>query len=133
MTERAQTQIFADSPLIFADSPFLLEIQAFGGREPAENRGSSQKTADLRRKPMIFAEDCRKPQTGLRHLRSFTFSLALVSSVSECHFQSVTFRWGISRAPGSCLGTSPCTRAKATLVHRSHTQQNKVKQVSFIS
>ena len=53
------------------------------------------------------------------------------SSASKCHFQSVIFRWGISRAPGSSLGTSPCTRAKVTLVHRSHTQQNKGKQVSF--
>ena len=53
------------------------------------------------------------------------------SSASKCHFQSVIFRWGISRAPGSSLGTSPSTPAKMTLVHRSHTQQNKRKQVSF--
>ena len=39
----------------------LLENQAFGGR----------------RKPQIFAENRRKPQIGLRHLRCVTFSSAL--------------------------------------------------------
>ena len=58
-------------------------------------------------------------------------SQKLLSSASKCHFQSVIFHWGISRAPRTSLGTSPCTRAKVTLVHRSHTQQNKGKQVSF--
>ena len=37
----------------FADSPFLLEIPAFGGRR------FSQKTADFRRKPKIFAGNRR--------------------------------------------------------------------------
>ena len=72
MTEREpKTQIFTENPLIFADSPFLLEIQAFGGRR------KPQKTADFRRKAQIFAENRRKPQIGLRHLRSVTFSSAL--------------------------------------------------------
>ena len=53
-----------------------------------------------------------------------------VCAPSNFH-QSVIFRWGISRALGTSLGTSPCTRAKVTLVHRSHTQQNQGKQVSF--
>ena len=61
----------------------------------------------------------------------FIVLFSSLSSASKCHFQSVVFRLGISRAPGSSLGTSPCTRAKVTLVHRSHTQQNKGKQVSF--
>ena len=37
----------------------------------------AQETADFRRKPKIFAEDHRKPQIGLRHLRSVTFNSAL--------------------------------------------------------
>ena len=71
MTERAQNADFRRKPQIFADSPLLLEIQAFGGRR------KPQKTADLRRKPKIFAENRRKPQIGLRHLRCVTFSSAL--------------------------------------------------------
>ena len=70
MTERAQNADFRRKPQIFADSPLLLEIQAFGGRR------KPQKTADFRRKPKIFAENRRKPQIGLRHLRSVTFSSA---------------------------------------------------------
>ena len=61
MTEKAQTADFRRKPQIFADSPLLLEIQAFGGRR------KPQKTADFR----------RKPQIGLRHLRCVTFSSAL--------------------------------------------------------
>ena len=45
MTERAQNADFHRKPQIFADSPLLLEIQAFRGRRKA------QQTADLRRKP----------------------------------------------------------------------------------
>ena len=57
MTERAQNPDFRRKPQIFADSPFLLEIPAFG-----EGAGFSQKTADFRRKPKIAAENRRKPQ-----------------------------------------------------------------------
>ena len=71
MTERAQNADFRREPQIFADSPLLLEIEAFGGRR------FSQKTADFRRKPKIFAENRRKAQIGLRHLRCVTFSSAL--------------------------------------------------------
>ena len=71
MTESTQNADFRRKPQIFADSPLLLEIEAFGGhRKP-------QKTADFRRKPKIFAENRRKPQIGLCHLRSVTFSSAL--------------------------------------------------------
>ena len=38
----------------------------------------AQETADFRRKPKIFAENRRKPQIGLRHLRCITFSSALL-------------------------------------------------------
>ena len=71
MTEKAQKADFRRKPQIFADSPILLEIPAFGGRR------KPQKTADFRRKPKIFAENRRKPQIGLRHLRCVTFSSAL--------------------------------------------------------
>ena len=53
VTERAQNADFRRKPQIFADSPLLLEIQAFGGRRKpqivAGNRRFSQKTAGNRR------------------------------------------------------------------------------------
>ena len=48
---RPKTQTFADSPL-------LLEIQAFEGRR------KPQKTTDFRRKPKILAENRRNPRLG---------------------------------------------------------------------
>ena len=72
MTERAQNADFRRKPQIFAENlPLLLEIPACGGRR------KPQKTAVFRRKPKIFAENRMKPQVGLRHLRSVTFSWAL--------------------------------------------------------
>ena len=53
MTERNQNADFHRKPQTFADSPFLLEIPAFGGRR------KPQKTADLRRKPKLFAGNRR--------------------------------------------------------------------------
>ena len=79
MTENAQNADFRRKPLIFADSPLLLEIQAFGGRR------KPQKTADFRRKPQIFAENRRKPQIGLCHLRCVTFSSALQALPAFLH------------------------------------------------
>ena len=53
VTERAQNADFRRKPQIFADSPLLLEIPAFGGRRKpqifAGNRRFSQKTAGNRR------------------------------------------------------------------------------------
>ena len=46
MTERAQNADSRRKPQIFADSPLLLEIPAFGGR---------RKPQIIRRKPKIFA------------------------------------------------------------------------------
>ena len=66
VAEKAENADSRRKPQIFADSPFLLEIPAFGGR----------------RKPQIFAENRRKPQIGLRHLRSVTFSSALLCVVT---------------------------------------------------
>ena len=68
MTENAHNADFRKKPQIFADSPLLLEIPAFGGRR------KPQKTADLSQKTEDFR---RKPQIGLRHLRCVTFSSAL--------------------------------------------------------
>ena len=71
MTERAQNADFRRKLQIFADSPLLLEIQAFGGRR------KPQETADFRRKTADFCRKPEEPQIGVRHLRSITFSLAL--------------------------------------------------------
>ena len=79
MTENAQNADFRRKPQIFADSPLLREIEAFGGRR------KPQETADFRRKPKIFAENRRLPLIGLRHLSlrgSVTFSSALVKMVT---------------------------------------------------
>ena len=69
--ERAQNTDFRRQPQILGDSPLPMEIQAFGGRR------QPQRTAAFCRKPKIFAENRRKPQIGLCHLRSFTLSSAL--------------------------------------------------------
>ena len=96
MTENAQNADFRRKPQIFADSPLLLEIPAFGGRR------FSQKTADFRRKPKTFAENRRKPQIVLRHLRCVTFSSALrnppIKSSSACKF--LFSEWTSSRVRG---------------------------------
>ena len=51
MTEKAQNEDFRRKPEIFADSPLLLEVEAFGGCRFsfAENRRFSQNTAGNRR------------------------------------------------------------------------------------
>ena len=85
MTERAQNADFRRKPQIFADSPLLLEVRAFGGRR------KPQKTTDFRRKPKIFAENRRKPQIRLRHLRSVTFCSSLVPSEPLSDFPRVAF------------------------------------------
>ena len=62
MTERAQNADFRRKPQIFADSPLLLEILAFGGRrKPQKTADSSQETADFRRKLQIFADWALSP------------------------------------------------------------------------
>ena len=55
VTERAQNADFRRKPQIFADSPLLLEIQAFGGRM------KPQKTADFRRKQQETADWAPSP------------------------------------------------------------------------
>ena len=55
MTEKAQNAGFAEKPQIFAESPLLVEIQAFGGRR------KPQKTADFRRKPHKTADWALSP------------------------------------------------------------------------
>ena len=75
MTEGAQNADFRRKP------PLLLEIQACGGR----------------RKPQIFAGNCRKPQIGLRHLRCVTFSLALL-------YRALRLRFGYGFESGDANG-----------------------------
>ena len=55
VSEKAQNADFRRKPQIFADSPLLLENQAFG----LQGRRRPQKTADFRRKPKIFAGNRR--------------------------------------------------------------------------
>ena len=58
MTEREREspkRRFSQKPQIFADSPLLLEIQAFGGRR------FSQETTDFRRKPQETADWAPSP------------------------------------------------------------------------
>ena len=64
------TQIFTKNRRF---SPFPGNSSIWRAQETAENRRFSQKT-ELQK---IFAENRRKPQIGLRHLRSVTFSSAL--------------------------------------------------------
>ena len=65
MTESTKNADFRREPQIFADSPLLLEIPAFGGgRKPqifAENCRFSQKTEDFRRKPQETADSAPSP------------------------------------------------------------------------
>ena len=58
VTDRAQNADFGRKLQIFADSPLLLEVQAFRGRR------TPQKTADVRRK----VEDFRRKPAGKRRL-----------------------------------------------------------------
>ena len=93
MTENGQNADFRRKPQIFADSPLLLEIQAFGGRR------KPQKTTDFGRKPKIFAGNLRKPQIGLCHLRCVTFSSALLG-FEERNLGCPGNFAGMSRTPG---------------------------------
>ena len=68
MTEKAQNPDFR------AENRRFAQIFAFSPGNSSIWR--AQKTADFRRKPKIFAENRRKLQIGLRHLRCVTFSLA---------------------------------------------------------
>ena len=50
MTESTQNADFRRRPQVFADSPLLLEIPAFGGRrEPQKTEDFARKTAGNRR------------------------------------------------------------------------------------
>ena len=102
MTERTPNADFRRKPQIFADSPLLLEIPAFGGRR------KPHKTADFRRKPKIFAESRRKPQIGLCHLRCVTFSSAMICALNNleigCLRQGVLIRIRRPYKRGHCSG-----------------------------
>ena len=115
MTESTKNADFRRKPQIFADSPLLLEIPAFGGRR------KPQKTADFRRKPQIFAGNRRKPQIGHRHLRCVTFSSALENG--PFHFQ-MALRRAISRR-------KPCVQKRLTGrdgdANNTHKEKNHLK------
>ena len=66
-----KTQIFAENHRFSQIHPFSWKFQHLEG---AGNRRKPQIFAGF---PKIFAENCRKPQIGLRHLRCVTFSSAL--------------------------------------------------------
>ena len=58
--------------------------------------------AGNRRKPQIFAENHRKPQIGLCHLRSITLS----SGPIEC-------AWLLAKSPGPCVGEATSLLAES--------------------
>ena len=64
LLRRAQNADFCRKPQILALSPGNSSIW------------SAQETAGFRRAPKIFKEKHKKPQIGLRHLRSVTFTSA---------------------------------------------------------
>ena len=114
MTERAQNADFRRKPQIFADSPLLLEIPAFGGRR------KPLKTAGFCRKPQIFAENRRKPQIGLCHLRCVTFSSAL--QVVEAHLSCFDL---------FCSSTK--VGSKDSSMQLAAPTSSRIKLISFVS
>ena len=120
MTERAQNADFRRKPQIFADSPLLLEIPAFGGRR------KPQKTADFRRKPKIFAENRRKPQIGLRHLRCVTFSSSLVSLIcSDLFWKQIGTNRKKTEQIGTNRGIPENSKRKSEQIGRKRGNRNK--------
>ena len=93
--------------------------------ETAEKRRFSQKTADFRRftllfgnssiwraqdfrrKPQIFAENRRKPQIGLRHLRCVTFSSTLTRAGKCTRTSPRTLPWNSIACPQSGTKKGP--------------------------
>ena len=67
VTDRPQNADFRRKPQIFAYSPLVL------------GNSSIWRAQENHRKPKIFAEKRRKPQVGVRHLGSVTFSSALMN------------------------------------------------------
>ena len=83
MTERAQSADFHRKPLIFTDSPLLLEIQAFEERRKPQQTAEIFATEDFRRKPQEIADwapslgpsPLARPylEVGIGHLRLVNF------------------------------------------------------------
>ena len=84
--QRAQNADFRRKPQIFADSPLLLEIQAFG-----EHR--------KRRKPQIRAEKqrCSQKTAGNRRLGSVTLGLSLEARPQQTHLFSSQKRFYLKK------------------------------------
>ena len=142
MTESDQNADFRRKPQIFADSPPLLEIPASGGRR------RPQKTADFRRKPKTSAGNRRKPQIGLCHLRSVTFSSALLSEVAlmwkspdAAHFQGTSWKCALEPPEVevlSCSRSSPCDAYVRSILKPlvrgvSHKSENSFIKCKFSS
>ena len=83
MTENAQNADFRRKPQIFADSPLLLEIQAFGGRR------KPQKTVDFHRKPKILK--ISQNTAGNRRLASVTLGVSPLAQPYTCIQSSSRF------------------------------------------
>ena len=89
MTETTQNADFRRKPQIFADSPLLLEIQAFGGRR------KPQKTADFRSENHRFS-----PKTaGNRTLGSVTLGASPLARLLLLSIQGQSGNSGV--VPGS--------------------------------
>ena len=74
---KPKTQIFAENRRFSQIHPFSWKLKHLEG-------------AGNRRKPQMFAEKRRKPLIGLRHLRSVTFSSALILSKNSAFSLAVT-------------------------------------------
>ena len=84
MKERAQNADFRRKPQIFGENhPFSWKLNHL------EGAGNHRKPQIFARKPKIFAENRRKPQIGLHHLGSVTFSSALF----DAYHLSCLFAW----------------------------------------
>ena len=87
VTESAQNADFRRKPQIFADSPLLLEIEAFGGRR------KPQKTADFRRTPKIVAETAGNRRLGSVTLGPSPLALPYVI-MPNCHNAPISRMYG---------------------------------------
>ena len=82
-----KTQTFAENRRFSQIHPFSWKFKHL------EGAGNRRKPQIFARKPKIFAENRRKPQIGLRHLRSVTFSSALITKKEFCISCRINYHW----------------------------------------